>query len=174
MLRTRKRQNMTSYAAVAVAGAAAGAVAIYCYFETKKATGFLAAITVADAAIGASNVLSPEEAKKLLAATPDALLLDVQDPGSETIPGSYCASLGTLPFKASTDLADFKDPMIADRAKDKLIIVSCGLGGQAKLGAKLLLDYGFTNVKTIDGGVVAYSKAFPASKPACKKPSGGG
>ena len=48
------------------------------------------------------------------------------------------------------------------------------LGGQAKLGAKLLLDYGFTNVKTIDGGVVAYSKAFPASKPACKKPSGGG
>ena len=40
--------------------------------------------------------------------------------------------------------------VIADRAKDQLIIVNCGLGGQAKLGAKLLLDYGFTNVKTIE------------------------
>lgn len=54
------------------------------------------------------------------------------------IPGSYSASLGTLVFKASTDLAEFKDPKIADRAKDALIIVNCGLGGQAKLGAKLL------------------------------------
>ena len=42
-----------------------------------------------------------------------------------------------------------------------------GLGGQAKLGAKLLLDYGFTNVKTIDGGCVAYNKACAA--PAKKK-----
>lgn len=68
----------------------------------------------------------------------DVLLLDVQDPGSDMIPGSYSASLGTLVFKASTDLAEFKDPKIADRAKDALIIVNCGLGGQAKLGAKLL------------------------------------
>ena len=64
-------------------------------------------------------------------------------------------------IKASTDLADFKDPKIADRPKDGLIIVTCGLGGQAKLGAKILIDYGFTNVKTIDGGCLAYKKAFP-------------
>ena len=103
----------------------------------------------------------------LLDATPDALLLDVQDPGSEMIKGSHSASLGTLPFKASTDLAEFKDPTIADRPKDALIIVNCGLGGQALLGAKLLLDYGFTNVKTIQGGCVAYNKAAPGKKKNC-------
>eukprot|EP00966_Prymnesium_polylepis_P094095 2178108-Prymnesium_polylepis.1 len=76
-----------------------------------------------------------------MAATPDHLLLDVQDPGSATVKGSHSASLGTLPFKASTDLADFKDPVIADRDKSKLIIVNCALGGQALLGAKMLVDY---------------------------------
>ena len=86
----------------------------------------------------------------------DVLLIDVQDPGSDMIPGSHSASLGTLPFKASTDLAEFKDPVIADRAKDAPIIVNCALGGQAKLGAKLLIEYGFTNVKIIEGGCVAY------------------
>ena len=35
------------------------------------------------------------------------------------------------------------------------------LGGQALLGAKILVDYGFTNVKVIEGGCVAYKKAFP-------------
>ena len=103
----------------------------------------------------------PAAAKDLLAATKDALLLDVQDPGSEMIPGSHNASLGTLFFKASTDLAEFKDPVIADRPKDGLVLVNCGLGGQAKLGAKILIDYGFTNVKTIEGGCVAYKKKFP-------------
>ena len=101
----------------------------------------------------------PAAAKDLLAATKDALLLDVQDPGSEMIPGSHNASLGTLFFKASTDLAEFKDPVIADRPKDGLVLVNCGLGGQAK--PKILIDYGFTNVKTIEGGCVAYKKKFP-------------
>lgn len=121
------------------AGAAATAVAFYLYKHTKP-SGFLAKLAEADAALGAANVLSPEAAKELIG-LPDTLLLDVQDPGSDMLKGSHSASLGTLPFKASTDLADFKDPVIADRAKDKLIIVNCGLGGQAKLGAKLLLDY---------------------------------
>ena len=88
----------------------------------------------------------------------DVLLLDVQDPGSDMIPGSYSASLGTLVFKASTDLAEFKDPKIADLPKDNPILVTCALGGQAKIGAKILVEYGFTNVKVIEGGCVAWNK----------------
>ena len=115
-----------------------------------------------------------------------------------------------------------KDPAIADRPKDALIIVNCGLGGQAKLGAKILVDCaptapqtataqlrlspptsdravasrgaarrfagprrprqtgggaaprvadGFTNVKTIDGGCMAYNKAFPPGD-CCDKKKG--
>ena len=41
------------------------------------------------------------------------------------IPGSYNASLGTLFFKASTDLADFTDPKITGRAPDAPILVNC-------------------------------------------------
>ena len=69
------------------------------------------------------------------------------NPNPNKVEGSHRASLGTLAFKASTDLAGFKDATIADRPKDSLIVVNCGLGGQAKLGAAMLVDYGFTNVK---------------------------
>jgi len=160
---------MASHVAAAAAGAAAAAVALYYYQKSTTPSGFLAKIAEADAVLGADNVLTPEEAKALIA-LPGTLLLDVQDPNSEAIKGSHSASLGTLPFKASTDLADFKDPLIADRPKGDLIIVNCALGGQAKLGAKLLLDYGFTNVKTIDGGCVAYNKACPPD--CCTKKKG--
>lgn len=106
-----------------------------------------------------AEALEPAAAKAFVEANPETLILDVQDPGSDMIPGSYNVSLGTLFFKASTDLADFTDPKITSRAADAPIIVNCGLGGQAKLGAKILMDYGFTNVKTIEGGCVAWKKA---------------
>ena len=61
-------------------------------------------------------------------------------------------------FKADAGLADFKDTKIADRDKAAPILVTCALGGQAKLGAGILADYGFTNVKVIEGGCVAYKK----------------
>ena len=151
--------------AAAAAGAAAAAVAMY-LLKRPKPSGFLSLVAEAEATIGAENILPPAAAKALIAATPGALLLDVQDGCADTVCGSHSCSLGTLPFKASTDLDAFKDPKIADRPKDKLIVVNCGLGGQAKLGAALLKNYGFTNVKTIDGGCDAYFKVFPpAAKP---------
>ena len=124
-------------------------------------SGFEAKVAEAVAAITGPNILGPQAAKLLIDQTPDALLLDVQDPGSDMAPGSYNASLGTLVFKADAAMADFKDPKIADRPKDGLIVVNCGLGGQAKLGAKILIDYGFTNVKVVDGGCVAWKKEMP-------------
>lgn len=65
-----------------------------------------------------AEALEPAAAKAFIDANPDTLLLDVQDPGSDMIPGSYNASLGTLFFKASTDLADFTDAKITGRAAD--------------------------------------------------------
>ena len=125
------------------AGVAVGAVttAVAVYFLKKRPSGFLALVTEAEATVGAANILPPAEVKELLATTPDALLLDVQD-GGDKVDGSHRVSLGSLAFKASTDLPGFKDPQIADRRKDQLIVVNCGLGGQAKLGAAMLVDYG--------------------------------
>ena len=131
---------------VAAAAVGATAAAAVLYILKKRPSGFLALVTEAEAVVGAANILAPAEVKRLLSITPDALLLDVQD-GGDKVEGSHRASLGTLVFKASTDLAGFKDPTIADRPKEALIVVNCGLGGQAKLGAAMLVDYGFTNVK---------------------------
>ena len=134
-------------ARLVAAGAVGAATAVaVLYILKKRPSGFLALVTEAEAIVGATNILTPAEVKQLLATTPDALLLDVQD-GGDKVEGSHRASLGTRGFKASTDLAAFKDPTIADRRKDSLIVVNCGLGGQAKLGAAMLVDYGFTNVK---------------------------
>merc|ERR1719350_1342159 len=102
--------------------------------------------------------MEPKVAQNFVYLNPNVLYLDVQDPGSESVPGTYNASLGTLIFKASTDLPDFKDPKIADLPKNTPILVTCALGGQAKVGAKLLIDYGFTNVKVVEGGCVAWKK----------------
>ena len=111
--------NMASHTVAFAAGVAAG-VGTFLYFKKIKNCSFLAKVGAASTALGA-NVISPEAASALLESTPDALLLDVQDPGSDMIKGSHSASLGTLPFKASTDLPDFKDPLIADRPKDGLV-----------------------------------------------------
>ena len=53
------------------------------------------------------------------------------------------------------------------KLKDKSapILVSCGLGGQALIGAALLCDYGFTNVKVVEGGNNAWVAAGEATCP---------
>ena len=142
----------------------------------KPPVGFLTKLDQATRKIGEENFLLPPKSKAFLEANPGALVLDVQDPGSDTIPGAYQVSLGTLFFKASTDLPDFKDPKVADLPRAAPIIVTCALGGQAKIGAALLVKYGFTNVKVMEGGCVRLKKdlgpdlvAQPAAEPA---PSG--
>lgn len=143
----------------AVAGLSAIETQTFTYMPVKPADGFLAKIAEATNAVGAANILAPPAAKAFVDENPGTLLLDVQDPGSESIPGAHSASLGTLPFKASTDLADFTDPVITGRAKDAPIVITCALGGQALLAGKLLRDYGYTSVKVIDGGCTAWKKA---------------
>jgi rhodanese-related sulfurtransferase len=120
---------------------------------------FPARVEDATKAVGAENILPPAAAKEFMNSNKDTVLvLDVQDPGNDSVPGAYNASLGTLLFKADAGMTDFKDPKIADLPKDNPIIVTCALGGQALLGAQILVDYGFKNVKTIEGGCIAFKK----------------
>ena len=155
------------------------------------------------------NFLAPPQSKAFIDANSNTLVLDVQDPGSPTIPGAYQVSLGTLYFKvgllcpalmhstpllvpssppthvsgrthpqtsdhhrqrnlstatqASTDLPAIKDPKIADLQKNHPIITTCAKGGQATLGAALLVEYGFTNVKVMEGGCVRIRKELPGA-----------
>ena len=109
-----------------------------------------------------ATVLTTAEAKTALDASDGALIIDVRDPGdlaaTGVIPGSVNISLGTLFYKADQNMPEgVKDARLAD--KDQEIYVTCAKGGQASIAAGVLNDYGYQNVKIIDGGIVGWKDA---------------
>lgn len=113
------------------------------------------------------EVLSPEEAQRRMQENPKTLVVDVRqaDDRDTAIPGSINVPLGLLPIKADTELpAAVTDERLQDR--DQPVILTCGPGGQAALGAKMLKDMGFNNVAIVDGGTRGWTQAgLPTEKP---------
>jgi len=107
-------------------------------------------------------LLSPVEANDLLTSNPETLILDVRDAGdlnlTGIIKGTENVSMGTLYFKADHTMpAEYQASCLAD--KDRPIITTCTLGLVASIAAKTLKDYGFTNVKILEGGNLAWKEA---------------
>lgn len=111
-----------------------------------------------------NNVLgvSSEEARKKINAQPETFIIDVQDAKDAgacgLIPSSANITLGMLPIRADLQLPEeLRDGRLSDRSRP--ILVTCGAGGQAALGAYLLKEMGFTDVAYIDGGTAAWKQA---------------
>ena len=130
--------------------------------ETKVATpasaaatsSFVAIMKESEAKIGLGNILDVESAKAFVAESGEKLLfLDVQDPGSAKSDKAYNASLGTLFYKADK-AGPAPDATICAQHPSGAILVACAAGGQAKIGAALLMDYGYTNVKVLNGACI--------------------
>ena len=108
------------------------------------------------------TLLSPLEAKRALDQAPDTLVLDVRDAGdlnlTGVIEGSENVSMGTLYFRADHSMpSEHQAPCLAD--KDRPIITTCTLGMVASIAAKTLKEYGFTDVKILEGGNTAWGEA---------------
>ena len=108
------------------------------------------------------ELLSPEQAKAALEGDSNAIVLDVRDKDdlgiTGIIKGTEHVSMGTLYFKADHGMpAEYQAPCLAD--KDRPIITPCTLGLVASIAAKQLKDYGFTNVKILEGGNMAWKEA---------------
>ena len=106
--------------------------------------------------------ISPEEAQRRVKQHPNTLLVDVQDAkdveACGLIPGAVPISLGMLAIRADKELPEnYRDARLQDRSRP--VIVTCGAGGQAALGAYQLKQMGFSNVAYIDGGMGAWKKA---------------
>ncbi|HWL12937.1 MAG TPA: rhodanese-like domain-containing protein [Ureibacillus sp.] len=106
--------------------------------------------------------ISSAEAKQKIAENPNTYVIDVQDATDAgacgLIPSSVNISLGMLPIRADLELPEnFRNPELADR--NRPILVTCGAGGQAALGAYLLKQMGFTDVAFIEGGTAAWKEA---------------
>ena len=108
------------------------------------------------------QVISPQEAQQRMQQDPNTLVVDVREPTDiqplGAIPGSLNVPLGVLPLRADQELPErMREPKLQDRSAP--VITTCGAGGQAALGAKLLKDMGFTNVAMIDGGTTGWKNA---------------
>jgi len=106
--------------------------------------------------------ISPVEADQAMRSNPNALVIDVRDAadiaGTGLIPGAVNISLGTLTYKADNQVPpEWRDSQLENRARQ--IITTCESGEMAALGGKLLKDMGFTNVRILEGGTVAWKAA---------------
>jgi rhodanese-related sulfurtransferase len=97
------------------------------------------------------------DAKSCLTAT--TLLIDIreaQEFAQGHLPGAIHISRGLLEFEILPAIGKRGD--ITD-AEDCDIVLYCGTGGRSTLAAKSLDDMGFRNVKSMDGGIVAWAEA---------------
>src|SRR3712207_2753488 len=83
-------------------------------------------------------------------------LCDVEDTGTTgVIPQALNISLGMLPIRADQELPEpLRHPPLQDRSR--LVITTCETGYHAALGARLLKQIGFTDVRYMQGGMQAW------------------
>ena len=108
------------------------------------------------------DVINSDQLNELMTVDDNLVILDVSD--KETvedrgfIPGALNISLGTLYYKADSEVPDdYKDERIQDRGKK--IVMTCTIGACAAIGGKLLKDMGFKDVVLLEGGVEAWKKS---------------
>jgi rhodanese-related sulfurtransferase len=93
--------------------------------------------------------ITTTELKQRLQAGDTPHIIDVRETWEveeSRIPGSQNIPLGTLP----TQLDDLED------LKDQEVIVHCKSGGRSASAKAFLTQQGFTNVRNLEGGMLAY------------------
>ena len=97
----------------------------------------------------------------------DTVLIDIREPAEYQrghIPGAMIIPRGLLEFEI---LPALQKRGAGTAPADCDIVLYCGTGGRSALAAKSLDAMGFRNVKSMDGGIVAWAEAkFPLDVPA--------
>ncbi len=96
----------------------------------------------------------------------DTILIDIREPAEFArahIPGATHVPRGLLEFELIKTLENLR---ITCDVADADIVLYCGTGGRSALAAKSLDDMGFRNVRSMDGGIVAWNEAgLPVRQP---------
>lgn len=91
--------------------------------------------------------------------TADTLMIDIREFAEFArgrIPGAIHISRGLLEFEIIPTLTKLG---MLDDLENREIILYCGTGGRSALAAHSLDAMGFRNVRSLDGGIVAWSAA---------------
>ena len=112
------------------------------------------------------KVCTVTEAKESL--TPEILLIDIREPQEYQrghIPGAVLSPRGLLEFEIHGLVErTATSPDIAP--EDRQILLYCGTGGRSTLAAETLTEMGYRNVRSMDGGIVAWATArLPVEMP---------
>lgn len=93
--------------------------------------------------------ISQDEAKKMMDAQPEAIILDVREPDEFDeghIPGAKLLPLGSV--AADTAAEVIPEP-------DSTVLVYCRSGRRSKIAAQKLADAGYTNIYEF-GGIITW------------------
>ena len=93
--------------------------------------------------------------------TSDTLLIDIREPGEYErghIPGAVHLPRGLLEFEihglVQSSLSDQNAP-----PEDHPVVLYCGTGGRYALAADTMATLGYRNVRSLSGGLVAWTQA---------------
>lgn len=112
--------------------------------------------------VAAARARIREVAPADYAADPAPVLIDVREPAEfETghLPGAINIPRGMLEFQvdAHPAVANVTDPALAHR--ERPVVVYCRTGGRAALAAVALQTLGFSDVRSIAGGITGWTEA---------------
>ncbi len=97
------------------------------------------------------------------------LLIDIREPAEFQkghIPGAILLPRGWLEFEIHK-LVDVSRPDAGIPNADRPIVLYCGIGARSALAALSLESLGYTNVRSMSGGIVAWAAAqLPLNLPA--------
>ena len=96
----------------------------------------------------ASLVLA--DARKLMAARKDLLLIDIRSP--QEFSQGFIAGSQNIPF---IDIMEGRHSL----PKDRPLLLICSIGGRSFAAVQLLQEKGYTEVYNLDGGLQAWSRA---------------
>ena len=102
--------------------------------------------------------------------TPETLIIDIREPEEFArgyIPGAVLSPRGLLEFEIHGLVQrTATDPNVAPEDRD--IVLYCGTGGRSALAADTLDKMGYRNVRSMDGGIVAWAALqLPIEVPGC-------
>ncbi|MBI9038006.1 MAG: rhodanese-like domain-containing protein [Bacteroidales bacterium] len=106
--------------------------------------------------------ITVDELNKKIENQEDFLLIDVRQAAEyqkSNIPGSLLIPRGLIEFKIGDD-AFWEEEFLYTPEKDAEIILYCKKGDRGILATKALTELGYTNVKNLSGGIIAWDPDF--------------
>ena len=114
---------------------------------------------VAEAKSRIREISAVDAAAAMKGSAKKTLILDVREPAEWAeghIPGALHVPRGMLEAKADLEYAN-REPALADRTT--AIIIHCASGARSAFAADVLQQMGFSDVKSMAGGIQAWKQA---------------